>query len=200
MKKVKKADWGEVTAQEFDPRLYYICIRNALLFLGRMEGNPNLFFVVSSSNEKAGVRKIVQKAARKLGQVLITDDWVPGLLTNWQGVGKRSAVSGNAAIGQWRFPLKQGDPDMLVIVDAGETGGGKGVRLAINEGRKARIPMMLLTGGQLQADGPAQDKRSEFVIPIKANKETEVYAFLQALVRFSKSGEGFGSSGGRAED
>lgn len=178
--------WAEVTAQEFDPRRYYICIRNALLFLGRM--GPNLFFVVSSSNEKAGIRKIVQKAASTLGQTVITDDWVPGLLTNWQGVGKRSAVG---PVGLRPFPLSQGNPDMLVIVDAGETGGkgvdgvgGKAVRLAISEGRKARIPMMVLTGGQKRVDSSIQGRGSEYIIPINAHKETEVYAFFQAVVTF----------------
>jgi len=177
---------------------------------------PTLFFVISSPNEKTGLHKIVKKSAKILNQSgrfkvkVVTNNWVPGLLTNWEGVGKRFAVrrggnlahfdtgtasnpGGSEGGSFWeRFPLSEGSPDLLVVVDAvssGDQRGGKAVRLALNEGRKLRIPLFLLTSGGGEWHS-GKNSSFEFFIPVNPHKQTEIYHFFNTMVSFFKAGWG----------
>lgn len=187
-----------------DPRLYYTCLRNAIVFIRKCE---SIAFVLSNTGQKQSIAKIVNRLALHFGtkmnaeaesqvrrcasKIHVISHWVPGLLTNWKGVGYRHAVKyvplqqhadvkNGQLHGRHEFVLQGGYPDVLVCFHPAHP--------AIQEARSLGIPILLLSTHTNNLD-------AEYCIPINPYSYTQVYHCLNAVCK-----GGFGSSGGRAED
>lgn len=172
---------------QMDRRYYYLCLRNLLVFVRKLE-DADILFVLSKQN--AGIRKLVYTAAKSLRQRVISDTWTPGRLTNWQGVGSRNAISHDS---KTAFAHHYGGiPDILIILHPSSS------HLAVREGKRLGIPMVYLTDNPMYQSF-ACVQYGEFVIPINPNSYHEVYDFMQSLCSFAHH-IGFGSSDGRAKD
>jgi len=113
----------------------------------RRSNRSGVLFVASSNSRLSPiVRRVVRESALQANQPFITEKWPPGLLTNWEGVGRRHFVS-------------VGDIESVVILDS------QNHQEVIEEAKIRQVPCITLSHQSDYQPGAAP--------PISATSQSE---------------------------